>query len=180
MFGKLTLAHAVGGNLHARAEHHHDPAHIDHVWIHMQAGDAGLVQVSVNTSSRRNLLAGFDPRVRVGVIPGTWEELPPRGFEPFPRFDYAEQERDTNVYFEHFERQALEELLITTTEKACLLEAWGAPYQHPQNPGLHQIHSRRASCAVAEDIRFHDGALRFYFSEKKKSMLFLFKFCGQP
>jgi len=180
MSGNLALAHAVGGDLKARVEQHRDPSRIDHVWIRMQAGDAGSVEISINTSSRRNLLAGFDPRVRVGVISRPWEELPSRGFDPCPRFDYSEQEQDANVFFEHFEREALEELLIATTHRAYLLEAWGTPYQHPQHPGLHQIHSRRASCAVAEDIRFHDGALRFYFPADNKSALFLFKFCGQP
>lgn len=180
MFGNAALAHAVGGALKARAEQHRDPTHIDHVWIRMQAGDTGSAEISVNTSSRRNLVAGFDPRVRVGMISSTWEELPLPVFEPFPRFDYAEQERNVNVFYEHYEREALEELLIATTRRAHLLEAWGEPYRNPRHPGLHQIHSRRASCAVAEDIRFHDGALRFYFPEDKTSTLFLFKFCGQP
>jgi hypothetical protein len=180
MSGKAALFHAVGGNLSARVEQHRDPAHIDHVWIRMKAGEIGSVQVSVNTSSRRNLVAGFDSRVRVGVITAPWEDLPSRGFEPWPRFSYDDFEKSTNVFFEHYEREALEKLLLDSVSQACLLEAWGMPYEHRAHPGLHQIHSRRASCAVAEDIRDRDGALRFYFSERKETDLFLFKFCGQP
>lgn len=180
MSGKVPLAHAVGGDLKARVEHHPDPVRIDHVWIRMRAGEIPSVEISINTFSRRNFLAGFDPRVRVGMISDTWENLPPRGFVPCPRFDYEALERTHNVFYEFYEREALEELLIETTARACLLEAWGEPYLNRSKPGLHQIHSRRASCAVAEDIQFHDGALRFYFLEEKRSKMFLLKFCGQP
>jgi hypothetical protein len=44
---------------------------------------------------------------------------------------------------------------------------------------LHQIHSRRASSAVPEDLRGRDGAVRFYFDEDQRSELALLKFSGQ-
>jgi hypothetical protein len=59
-----------------------------------------------------------------------------------------------------------------------LIEAWGVPY-HRAQPGLHQIHSRRASNAVAEDLRGRDGAVRFYFDEDQRVELALLKFAGQ-
>jgi hypothetical protein len=62
--------------------------------------------------------------------------------------------------------------------QAGLIEAWGAPY-HRAQPGLHQIHSRRASSAVPEDLRGRDGAVRFYFDEDQRSELALLKFSGQ-
>lgn len=170
---------AVGGDLQARVEQHRDPAAIDHFWITMDVGSAGRVFVSVNTLSKRNRDAGFDPRVRVGILRGAWTKLPERGARACPGFDYAEAEGGANVYFEHYERRKLEELLLATTRRAALLEVWGTPYFHKYRAGIHQIHSRRPSCAVAEDLANRDGALRFYFATDQTSSLFLFKFCGQ-
>jgi hypothetical protein len=59
-----------------------------------------------------------------------------------------------------------------------MIEVWGAPY-YRDLPGIHQIHSRRASCGVGESREGIDGALRFYFREGNRSELLLFKFCGQ-
>ena len=44
------------------------PANIDHFWITIQMGDAGPLRIALSTHSRQNAAAGFDPRVRVGVI----------------------------------------------------------------------------------------------------------------
>lgn len=172
--------HAVGGELHVRVEEHPNPDYVDHVWITMNAGAAGRPLVSVNTLSKRNRDLGFDPRVRVGLIRGEWEELPMRGLVGAERLDYAELEEAHSVFYEHFERPALEELLAKTAQSAALLEVWGAPYRNQHRLGIHQIHSRRASCAVKTDIQGQDGALRFYFQKDKRTTMFLFKFCGQP
>ena len=61
---------------------------------------------------------------------------------------------------------------------ALRIEAWGELYR-AQHLGLHQIHSRRASCAVKTDLIGRDGAIRFYLRDGKAEM-FLFKYCGQP
>jgi len=174
------FVHAVGGDLQAQVEEHHDPAHIDHVWITMDAGSSRRLFVSVNTLSKRNRDAGFDSRVRAGILRGTWKNPPQRGAEACPGFDYAEFEGRANIYFEHYDRESLEELLVETTLRATLLEVWGTPYFRRYRPGIHQIHSRRPSCAVSEDFPNRDSALRFYFANDQTCALFLFKFCGQP
>jgi hypothetical protein len=174
------FVHAAGSDLTTRLEHHPDPAQIDHLWIGMDTGGPDRMTVSVNTQSKRNLDAGFDARIRVGILRGTWRNLPPRGVSACRGFDYADLERGTNIYYEHHDRTALEKLLQDSVSRAILLDAWGTPYHHKRLPGLHQIHSRRASRAVPVDITNRDGALQFYFSEDQATALFLFKFCGQP
>lgn len=173
----VPLVRAVGRILGAEVEFHQNPLDVDHVWIWIDVG--GELLVSVNTRSKRNLLAGFDPRIRVGMVRSTWDELPPVGAHPCGGMDYVEIEACSNVFFEHYEREGLEKLLLSSAEEAFLLEIWGAPYRH-RREGIHQIHSRRASCAVPEDITGRDGALKFYFERDRRSLQLLFKFCGQP
>lgn len=152
---------------------------IDHVWITVDPGLGFCVQVSVNTLSLKNLQEGFDARIRVGFVRSAVEHLPSRGVLELDGFDYAALESRHNIFYEHYDRRGMEKLLIGTCREADLLEAWGAPYRR-RIPGLHQIHSRRASCAVAEDRVGEDGGLRFYFRARQSSLLMLFKFCGQP
>ena len=169
------LVRAVGRVLGAEVEKSANPDAIDHVWIRMDIG--GEILVSINTLSNRNRLAGFDARVRVGLVRGKWSVLPAVGAEVCERMDYTDIEAMTNVFFEHYERADLEKLLLDCCAEARVLEVWGAPYRH-RLQGIHQVHSRRASCAVSEDIVGSDGALKFYF--EKETLLLLFKFCGQP
>lgn len=173
----VPLLWAAGRILDAEVEFHVNPDQVDHVWIRLDVGRPILV--AVNTLSRRNLVAGFDPRIRVGSVREVWSELPRAGFEPYESFDYGAIEAERNVFFEHYEREDLEALLLGLARDAALLEVWGAPYRQ-RHEGLHQIHSRRRSCAVAEDIVGRDGALKFYFAKENVSLLLLFKFCGQP
>ncbi len=173
----VPLVRAAGRILNAELEFHVNPQQVDHVWIRIDAGREVLV--AVNTFSRRNLLAGFDPRIRVGTVRDTWSVLPRAGFEPCPRLDYAEIEAAQNVFFEHYAQDALEKYLLRLAREAAVLEVWGAPYRQLKQ-GIHQVHSRRRSCAVAEDISGRDGALKFYFEKECLSLLLLFKFCGQP
>lgn len=173
----VPLVRAVGRILGANLEEHDNPDEVDHVLIRMDMG--GEIVVAVNTLSKRNRLAGFDSRVRVGMVKGTWDVLPVPGAEVCGRMDYADIESRDNVFYEHMERNGLEDLLMDCCARACLLEVWGAPY-HQRRQGIHQIHSRRASCAVAEDITGRDGALKFYFEEGHATLMLLFKFCGQP
>jgi len=173
----VPLVRAAGRILSAEVEPHVNPDQVDHIWIRIDAGREILV--AVNTLSRRNLLAGFDPRIRVGTVREVWGELPRTGFEPCARLDYAVIEASRNVFFEHYEREALEKYLLGLAREADILEVWGAPYRQ-RHQGIHQVHSRRSSCAVAEDISGRDGALKFYFTQENLSLLLLFKFCGQP
>ena len=73
----------------------------------------------------------------------------------------------------------METLLTQKAGAAILMEVWGDIYVH-NHAGVHQIHSRRASCAVDQDIVGRDGALKFYYREEQASEMLLLKFCGQP
>ncbi len=172
------LAHLVGDHLKARVEipdHKYSP---DHVWISMDPGLSVRVVISVNTFSIRNGQAGFDPRVRLGIQRGTWERLPERGINECHRFAYEDLPGIEGTEFVPMERVLIEQAILDRVHHALLLEAWGAPY-HRELPGIHQIHSRRGSCAVPLSMEGRDGALRFYFSEGKRVETLLFKFCGQ-
>lgn len=173
----VPLVRAAGRIIGAAVEEHENHAEVDHVLIRIDVG--GEIVVAVNTLSKRNLVAGFDSRIRVGAVRGTWEVLPRVGAEAWGQMDYARIEAAQNVFYEHYEREALEGLLLGCCAEACFLEVWGAPYRH-RRQGIHQVHSRRASCAVAQDITSQDGALKFYFESGRQTLMLLFKFCGQP
>jgi hypothetical protein len=180
--GSAPLVKLCGGDLDARIEESRHQQRVDHVWITMDCGFAPRALISINTWSMRNWEAGFDARVRVGMLRGTCLHFPGRGMEPLKRFDYLDWESSYNIFYEHKEREELESLLVGLCEDAEVLEAWGSMYSRRKNPGLHQIHSRRASCAVVEDLIGIDGGLKFYFRELQEIrwiMVFL-KFCGQP
>jgi hypothetical protein len=72
----------------------------------------------------------------------------------------------------------MEEYFALRCANCRRIEAWGVPY-HRAQPGLHQIHSRRASASVETDLRGRDGAVRFYFDEDQRVELALLKFAGQ-
>lgn len=76
------------------------------------------------------------------------------------------------------ERGALEDLLSDKCGRAIFLEVWGAFYLRA-GLGIHQIHSRRASCRVRTDYVGRDGAIRFSYRENSATEMLLFKFCGQ-
>lgn len=176
------LVHVVGDRLRARLEsqhlHPHSHHRMDHVWISMDPGLGTRVLISVNTFSKPNFLAGFDPRVRVGTMRGTWEKLPERGINECHRFSYEELPGMDTLEFLPTERVFLESMILDRAHQATLLEVWGSPYQSGA-PGIHQIHSRRSSRAILESVEGRDGALRFYFHEEKRMETLLFKFCGQ-
>jgi len=151
---------------------------VDHVWITLQVSDAGQMRVAVNTLSRLNRDAGFDGRIRVGVVAETWDKLPETGIFDCERLDYTEIESRTNVFYEYRTRLEMEAMLTEKAGTAILMEVWGDIYAH-NHVGVHQIHSRRASCAVHKEIVGRDGALKFYYPEEQRSELLLFKFCGQ-
>ncbi|CAN5398734.1 hypothetical protein BH20VER3_BH20VER3_10740 [soil metagenome] len=115
--------------------------------------------------------------MRVGVLSGPWANLPENGVFPMARLDYADLEDSQPIVYEPMERPALEESLRGKTERAICVEGWGAIYLRDRL-GIHQVHSRRASCSVRTDHIGRDGAIRFYFPNRWAEMV-LFKYCGQ-
>ncbi len=154
-----------------------DPHKIDHVWITIRADQVGRLRIALNTWSLKHAADGFDPRMRVGVFGEAWTKLPISGVFPARGLDYTELERVHPVVYHETERPILEELLRAKTERALCVEVWGSFYVRDQL-GIHQVHSRRASCSVRTDHVGRDGALRFYFPGETAEMI-LFKYCGQ-
>ena len=152
---------------------------MDHVWLTLAVGRGVEMRAALNTISRRNRDAGFEPRIRMGMVRSNWEHLPEPGvFEAGP-LDYSLLETQANIFYEYYEQKQMEVLFIEKTNRAVLVEVWGDIYAR-NHYGIHQIHSRRASCGVADDMTGRDGALKFYYPEEKACELLLFKFCGQP
>lgn len=158
-------------------ERDHDPEQIDHVWISVRAGTFGLLRITLNTSSLRNRALGFDARVRVGILESAWSRLPEPGVVASEPRDYATI-ASGGVNFQEFDRPALESLIAEKVARALFIEGWGELYLRG-HPGIHQVHSRRASHAFKTDHVGRDGAVKFYFKKERAEML-LFKFFGQP
>ncbi len=135
------------------------------------------MRIALSTHSRQNAAAGFDPRLRVGVIGGE-RNLPAAGLFPSIGLDYGALEAETPVTYLEYERPALETLLADKTRRAIFIEAWGELYVR-NHLGIHQVHSRRASCSVLTNYVGRDGAIRFHYADGTTEML-LFKYCGQP
>lgn len=154
------------------------PENQDHVFVSLDAGVSAPVILSLNTLSFRNRVAGHDARIRVGILRGVWNQLPRRGLYPLEFFDYETVDLLGHVEYRVLERTDVEDFFAQHCATCRLVEAWGLPY-HRSQPGLHQIHSRRASCGVPTDLRGRDGAVRFYFDAGRASELVLLKFCGQ-
>jgi hypothetical protein len=155
-----------------------DSRKIDHFWITIRAGNFGRVRISINTWSLKHASDGFDPRLRMGVLASNWSELPTSGVFPVNGLNYADFERTSAIVYREMERTALEDLLAEKAGRAIFVEAWGAFYRR-NGLGIHQVHSRRASCSVRTDYVGRDGALRFYYREDSAAEMLLFKYCGQ-
>lgn len=151
---------------------------IDHVWIEIDAGADGGLSLSLSTCSRPSRRAGFDPRVRLGVIGGRWSELPMAGVVRVPLLDYAVFEAEHPIDYVALERVALEDIILEKAGRAIFAEAWGEFYLRGQ-AGVHQLHSRRGSFALPKDFVGQDGALQLYYEGGSRELL-LFKFAGQP
>lgn len=160
------------------AETSKDPVNIDHFWITIRAGVAGSLRISINTFSRINARAGFDPRMRVGIVTSTWSQLPAAGIFKCAGLDYSDLETEGVVIYAEYGRPALEQLLVEKIRRAVFIEAWGELYVR-DHLGLHQVHSRRTSCSVARNYEGRDGAIRFYFGDDSITEMLLFKYCGQ-
>jgi hypothetical protein len=156
-----------------------DPLKLDHIWLTLEVPPFGRLRAVINTLSRINRDAGFDSRVRVGIVPSTYAEKPATGLEECAGQDYTHIEATQKIVYAPYEREALTELLIARLKTAIRVELWGELYAR-DHLGVHQIHCRRASCAVKADIKNRDGALKLYYPTENLAELFLFKFCGQP
>ena len=171
------FVHVTGVPYTVELEQSEDPLRVDHVWITIEAPPFGRIRAAINTLSRFNRDAGFDARVRVGIVAGTWDEKPENGLLEERGQDYAMIEAALPVTYEFYEHEALAELLVSKAKSAVRAEVWGELYAQ-DHLGVHQIHNRRASCAVARDLKGRDGALKLYYADNTTE-LFLFKFCGQ-
>lgn len=172
------LVHVAGSPIAFAAEIDRVPANIDHFWITIGIATGEPIRIALSTHSRQNAAAGFDPRVRVGIVASNWSELPAAGLMKSPGLDYAVIEAASPVSYLDYERPALELLLTNKAKRAALIEAWGELYLRT-HAGIHQVHSMRASCSVPRDLVGRDGAIRFCFPDKTAELL-LFKYCGQP
>jgi hypothetical protein len=172
------MARVAGDVVRFDIENSQRAENVDHVYATIDAGLQSQVTLSLNTLSFRNRVAGHDPRIRLGILRWRWTHLPPRGLYPLEFFDYDTVELIENVEYRVLERTAMEEYFALRCANCRRIEAWGVPY-HRTQPGLHQIHSRRASASVDSDLRGRDGAVRFYFDEDQRVELALLKFAGQ-
>lgn len=166
----------VGRPLRMEVERTSCAEKIDHFWITISVAEVGPVLLSVNTTSLRNRYAGFDDRLSVGRVRSSYSHPPTGGISRSRLLNYRSIAANANVFYEHYERRELEALLREQTARATWVQAWGVAFAR-RTIGVHQIHCRRASCGVAEDLVQMDGALRFY-RENEAEMLLL-KFCGQ-
>ena len=168
------LVHVAGTPIAFAAEVDRVPSNIDHFWITIGIGHNDSLRIALNTHSRQNAAAGFDPRIKVGVIPSNWKDLPTSGVTIARGLDYAEIEANAEhpIIFVDYERPALERLLMDKCERAVFIEAWGEFYFRKEH-GIHQIHSRRASCSVPKDEIGRDGAIRFFFGHDATAEMLL-------
>ncbi|MBA3882050.1 MAG: hypothetical protein H0X73_04865 [Chthoniobacterales bacterium] len=118
----VTLAGEIAA---VAVENDEDDRKIDHVWIEVRAGEFGRLQIALSTCSRQNRAAGFDPRVRVGLIETRWVRLPPAGVRHARLLDYAELEAIHRVDYHAYTRPELEEFLVEKAHRAIFVEAWG-------------------------------------------------------
>ena len=173
------MVHVAGTPIAFAAEIHRVPANIDHFWITIGMGTGEPLRIALNTHSRQSAAAGFDPRLRIGIVASVWSELPRPRLSKSPGLDYQEIEAASAVAYVAYARPALETLLMDKARRAIFIEAWGELYVRT-HIGIHQVHSMRASCSVPRDLVGRDGAIRFFFTEGTRAELMLFKYCGQP
>src|SRR5688572_33182085 len=103
-------------------------------------GTGEPIRIALNTHSRHNAAAGFDPRLRIGIVASIWKGLPPPGLTKSPGLDYAQIEATSGVTYIEYTRPTLEELLTDKAQRAIFIEAWGELYVRT-HMGIHQVHS---------------------------------------
>src|SRR5262245_3511920 len=88
------MAHVMGIPYRVEVENSSIPERVDHVIFELQVPPCGPISIAVNTLSRLNRLAGFDPRMRVAVVRSVWQEKPEPFIEEFPGLDYRHFEAE--------------------------------------------------------------------------------------
>lgn len=172
------FVHVTGVPYAVETEKEEEDGKIDHIWITIEAPPYGRLRCVLNTLSLINREGGFDHRVRLGIVKSEWKEKPPTGLEEHPGQDYGVLEAVVAVDYTPHERDALSEILLEKGKMAVRVEVWGILFAG-ESLGVHQIHSRRASCGVTLDLKNRDGAIKLYYPDNTAELL-LFKFCGQP
>ena len=172
------FVHVRGVPYTVAVEESDDPLKIDHVYLNVEVPPFGRLRVAVNTLSRLSRDAGFDPRLRVGIIGSTFTEKPSPSLEECAGLDYAKQDEKHGVTYKIYEQAELQEMLVTKMKAAIRVEIWGELYAR-DHLGIHQIHCRRASKAMPVDMQNRDGALKLYFPQENATEAYLFKFDGQ-
>jgi hypothetical protein len=173
------FVHVTGVPYAAEREANEDPEKLDHIWLTLEAPPFGRLRASLNTVSLRAIESGLDGKIRVGIVKSTWTEKPPPGLVEDPGQDYAKIDAAFKVTYHPIEREALAAMLMERAKRAVRVEVWGELHAK-EFLGVRQIHGRRRSDAVKDDLRNRDGALKFYYPEENLAELFLFKFAGQP
>lgn len=172
------FVHVRGVPYTVAVEENPDPLKIDHIYLDVEAPPFGRLRVAINTFSRLNRDAGFDPRVRVAIISSTYTEKPTLGLEECAGLDYTKQEQTPGTAYHPYAQDALMEMLTSKMKTAIRAEIWGELYAR-DHLGIHQIHSRRPSKAVPVEVKNRDGALKLYYPQENLAETFLFKFDGQ-
>jgi hypothetical protein len=144
----------------------------------MEAPPYGRVRAVINTVSRLNELAGLKPEVRLGLQTVPWEEKPETGLTESSVMSYSAVDVAHAMEYQDYDSASLGNMLVERARTAVRMEVWGDLYAS-DHLGVRQIHSRRASATVKEDLSGRDGALRLYYPDNR-SEIFLFKFHGQP
>ena len=172
------FVHVRGVPYTVAVEESEDPLKIDHVYLNVEVPPFGRLRVAINTLSRFSRDAGFDPRIRVGIIKSTYTEKPMPSLEECNGLDYAKQDEKHGVKYQVYEQAELQEMLVTKMKAAIRAEIWGELYAR-DHLGIHQVHCRRASKAVPVDVPNRDGALKLFYPQDNAAEAFLFKFDGQ-
>ena len=173
------FVHVRGVPYTVAVEEGEDPLKANHVYLNVEVPPFGRLRVAVNTLSCLSHDAGFDPRVRVGIIRSTYTEKPAPSLEECNGLDYAKQEEKHGVKFEICEQAALTGMLVAKMKVAIRVEIWGELYAR-DHLGIHQVHSRRASKAMPVEEPTREGELKLNYPQDNAAEAFLFKFDGPP
>src|SRR6187397_1155377 len=105
-----------------------DAALVDPLWLTIEVPPYGRLRTVLNTTSRANRDAGFDGRVRLGIVAGTWTEKPAPALNEDRGQDYVKISAAFPVTFQEYERDELAALLTERAKKAVRAEIWGDLY----------------------------------------------------
>jgi hypothetical protein len=155
-----------------------DPADADHIWVTLEVPSLGRIRAVINTVSKLSRSAGHSPHLRVAIQRSSWAEKPQTGLLESEGQNYSLLESVGHVKYAEYDQMELSEMLAAKAKTAIRAEVWGDLYAK-DHLGVRQVHSRRASKAVPEDVVGRDGALKLYYNAENKAELFLFKFAGQ-